>query len=257
MRLSNHFDEDRRMKTALARLAWIGLGLAVGLSLTARWNSVHALDEPKPKAKSEPPPKTVAPLVVVSLQDALYKPMDLPFEKPTALEKVQEYLAEQLHAQVLLDRAALGRLKLTPETTVEMGLKGVRLKTGLRILLDQVGMTFKVEPEDNLLILTDSQGTEDANARILTEIKALHREMHDVQDAVDELFGIFDQGEPEAEMRNPTIIEEVPPRKGEAVDEPEPKKEPGPGEPQPEGKGRNRPKDPAKREPRGNARPGI
>ncbi len=246
------------MKTALARLAWIGLGLAVGLSLTARWQTVQALDDPpRPKAKSEPAAKPLAPLVVVSLQDALFKPLDLPFGKPTSLEKVQEYLAEQLHSQVLLDRAALGRQKLTPESTVELNLKGVRLKTGLRILLDQVGLTYKVEPEDNLLILTDSQGTEDANARILNEIKALHREMHDVQDSIDELFAIFDQGEPEAEMRNPTIIEEVPPRRSEpgaGGDEPEPKKEGSPGEPQPESKGRNRPKEPAAR---GRARPGI
>ncbi len=112
-----------------------------------------------------------------SVQDALLRPLDLPFDRPTSLEDVARFLREALGAQVILDRAALDRLDLVPEATVQLELKGVRLKTGLNLLLDQVGLTYRVEPEDNLLILTDAQGSGDTNQRILSELKALHRDV--------------------------------------------------------------------------------
>ena len=79
-------------------------------------------------------------------------------------------------------------------------------------LLDQVGLTFQVVPEDNLLILTDSPGSADLIDRVLTEIKALHHDVHDLQDAIDEITAALmpDEEAGGARMRKPTIIEEVP-----------------------------------------------
>ena len=131
---------------------------------------------------------------------------------PTSLADVCEHLRQTLKAPVVLDRAALDRQELKPEDPVQLQLEGVRLKMGLKLLLDQVGLTFQVVPEDNLLILTDSQGSADPIDRVLTEIKALHRDVHDLQDAVDEIrrsLGVDAEGG--AEMRKPTIIEEMPP----------------------------------------------
>ena len=49
---------------------------------------------------------------------------------------------------VVLDLAALGRQDVEPDDPVQLELEGVRLKTGLKLLLDQVGLTFRVVAED-------------------------------------------------------------------------------------------------------------
>jgi hypothetical protein len=152
-----------------------------------------------------------------SIQESLVQPFHLPFREPTSLEHVAELLRRELSGPVVLDRAALTRLELQPGDTVQLELDGVRLKTGLQLLLDQVGMTFRVVPEDNLLILTDSFGADDPYERILDEIETLHRELHDLRDAVDDLQESIATGAAEGAMRKPTILEEIP---GEPVELP-------------------------------------
>jgi hypothetical protein len=84
-------------------------------------------------------------------------------------------------------------------------------------------MTYRVVAEDNLLVLTDKEGSEDPAEKMMAEVRELHRDIHDLQDAVDELreaSGLLTaEG---ARVRKPTIIEEVP-------DNAEPKEEAGPG----------------------------
>ena len=107
----------------------------------------------------------------------------------------------------MLDLSALDRLELTPEDTVKLDLKGVRLKVGLKLLLDQVGLSHHVVAEDNLLILTDS--SDDAGRRVLDELKAMHREIHDLQDAVDDLADLVEEElgiEPEQAKRRSTPV---------------------------------------------------
>jgi len=149
---------------------------------------------------------------VVSVQDALLRPFSFPFATPTALADVCQHLHQTLKAPVVLDRAALDRLELRSDDAVQLQLEGVRLKVGLKLLLDQVGLTFQVVPEDNLLILTASQGSADPIDRVLSEIKALHHDVHDLQDSVDEILAALAPEEDGggARMRKPTIIEEVP-----------------------------------------------
>ena len=117
---------------------------------------------------------------------------------------------------VILDLAALDRKSVEPESTVQLELEGVRLKTGLKLLLDQVGLTYHVVAEDNLMIITDQEGSEDPADRIWAELRALHRDLHAVQDAVDDLgdyLGV--QGAEGPHVRKPTIIEEMPEKTGE------------------------------------------
>jgi hypothetical protein len=156
--------------------------------------------------KAEPDP--AAPTV----QDALQRTFAFPFAEPTSLKDVCQYLRQALKAPVVLDLAALDRQELEPDDPVRLELEGVRLKTGLKLLLDQVGLTYQVVPEDNLLILTDTQGSTEPIDQILSELKALHRDMHELQTAVDDVkwsLGL-DEDEPGAMMHKPTIIEEVP-----------------------------------------------
>jgi hypothetical protein len=166
-----------------------------------------------------------------SIQESLVRPFVIPFREPTSLERLTEYLASRLSGPVVLDRAALTRLELRPDDTVQLELEGVRLKTALQLLLDQVGMTYRVVPEDNLLILTDSFGADDPYERILDEIETLHRELHDLRDAVDDLHESIAAGGAEGTMRKPTIIEEIP---GGAIEKPkvqEPEASPGESHP--------------------------
>jgi hypothetical protein len=146
----------------------------------------------------------------VSIQDALERPFILPFGTPTRLEDVCAHLRRILHAPVVLDRAALQRQDVRADDTIELELHGVRLKTGLKLLLDQVGLTYRVEPGDNLLIVTDDEGADDPLHRVLAELKALHRDLHDVQDSVEEIRATLGLDEGGPKMRKPTIIEELP-----------------------------------------------
>jgi hypothetical protein len=178
------------------------------------------------RGQSEPRrPKEPMPVASSSVQDALVRPYSFPFARPTPLASVAEHLRTTLDAPVVIDQAALDRLGLREDDTVRLSLDGVRLKTGLKLLLDQLGMTYRVEPEDNLLILTDRDGSEDPYDRILRELESLHRDVHDVQDAIDYLYEDLGlSSEPEPAMRKPTIIEPAP----EGGEGPEPKPQPDP-----------------------------
>ncbi len=66
------------------------------------------------------------------------------------------------------------------------------------------------------MIITDQEGSEDPADRIWAELRALHRDLHAVQDAVDDLgdyLGV--QGGDGPHVRKPTIIEEMPENNGE------------------------------------------
>jgi hypothetical protein len=176
-----------------------------------------------------------------SIQDALLRPYHFPFGRPTTLNEVGQRLSQDLGSPVVLDLAALERQDVKPDDTVKLELTGVRLKTGLKLLLDQVRLTVRVVPEDNLLIVTDHEGSEDPIERVMAEIHELHRDVHDIQDSLDEvreLTGL--QGPEGARVRKPTIIEEMPenqdmkPHDPNGEGKPVPKLEPGvkpPGQP--------------------------
>jgi hypothetical protein len=145
-----------------------------------------------------------------SLQDALLRPYRFPFGIRTPLRQVCAHLKQTLKAAVVLDLAALDRQDVEPEDTVQLDLEGVRLKTGLKLLLEQVGLTYRVVAEDNLLIITDSEGADDPLERILSELRALHRDLHAVQDDLDDLRDYMGDDRQRGRVRKPTIIEELP-----------------------------------------------
>ncbi len=195
-------------------LLFLVAGLIVGL-VAATHLSLRAQTETLQKDEKQLAPGVFAVQAKLlprdSVQDALIKPYYFRFPRPTPLADVVQRLSRDLGQPVVLDLAALDRLDVKPEDTVKLELQGVRLKTGLKLLLDQVGLTYKVVAEDNLLILTDKQGSEDPIERVMAEIHELHRDIHDIQDALDEvreLTGLT--GAEGAKVRKPTIIEEMP-----------------------------------------------
>jgi hypothetical protein len=146
-----------------------------------------------------------------SVQDALVRSYRFPFQRPTSLADVCLHLKRTLGVPVVLDVAAMQRQDVTAEDTVQLELDGVRLKTGLKLLLDQVGLTYQVIAEDNLLVITDRERSEDPLDRIWDELRKLHRDLHDVQDAVDEVAdALYGEAEEGPRVRKPTIIEEKP-----------------------------------------------
>ncbi len=187
----------------------LGLAVAGLVSLRAQSGTQGAVADPahSPREPSGANPRTQS----ASIQESLLKPFAFRFARPTPLADVVQMLNRELGSPVVLDRAALDRLDVKPDDTVQLELHGVRLKTGLKLLLDQLGLTYKVVAEDNLLILTDRQGSEDPIERVMAEVHELHRDIHDIQDALDEvreLMGLAD--EEGAKVRKPTIIEELP-----------------------------------------------
>jgi hypothetical protein len=186
----------------------VGLVAATGLSLRAQGQGKQADRTVNlPTVVTEPRKESFAG----SISDALVKPYHFRFGRPISLTEVAQRLSADLGSPVVLDLAALARLDLKSEDTVKLELQGVRLKTGLKLLLDQVGLTYRAVPEDNLLILTDKEGSEDPIDRVMSELRELHRDVHDIQDSLDEIRDLT--GMPGAEggrVRKPTIIEEVP-----------------------------------------------
>jgi hypothetical protein len=227
----------------MTRKYWVLLlaGLVVGLIISGRYallaqdraETAQARSRPRDQEKPDdlptgtvdrdsqlerpPAPPTGKDFAsAVPLQEALLRPYRFPFARPTSLEQVSVHLRETLRGAVVLDLAALDRKSVEPDSTVQLELEGVRLKTGLKLLLDQVGLTYRVVAEDNLMIITDQEGSEDPADRIWAELRALHRDLHAVQDAVDDLgdyLGV--QGGEGPHVRKPTIIEEMPEKNGE------------------------------------------
>ncbi len=173
-----------------------------GLWLAAHGPSRAQEGQPAPRGPGMP-----------HIADALLQPVRLPFGEGKSLEDVAAYLRKELRANVVLDLAALDRHELKPSDRVRIDLEGVRLKTGLKLLLDQVGLTTKTIPEDNLLIITDKAEEAEPIHQVLEEIRALHRDLHAIQDDVRDVRAMLDvpmEEEPVAKARNPTIIEEMP-----------------------------------------------
>ena len=180
-----------------------------------------------------------------TVQDVLLRPYHFPFSRPTSLLQVSAHLKQTLKVPVVLDIAALARQEVDPDDTVQLELDGVRLKTGLKLLLDQVDLTYHVVAEDNLLIITDRQGSEEPLDRVWNEMKAMHREIHDLQDALDQLMDslVVEKGDG-SRVRKPTIIEEMPDNEGPKPQDSREKPEESAKKP----KGERRP-DPAPRSP--------
>lgn len=193
------------------------VGGAIELAAPAR-GAERSGDAP---VRREPAQREPAQREPASVQDILLRPFHFSFNRPTSLAQVCIHLKQRLGVSVVLDVAALGRQDVDPDDTVQLELDGVRLKTGMKLLLDQVGLTYHVVPEDNLLIITDREGSEDPLDRIRDELRSLHRDVHELQDAVDDLtdalYADTDEG---PRVRKPTIIEEQPEQGPVATDPP-------------------------------------
>lgn len=140
------------------------------------------------------------------LDDLLDRQLTVPFAEETPLSDVAAHLARELKVRVVLDPAAMARQDLQPDDTVQLDLPGtVRLRTALPLLLDQLGLTYRFVDEDDLLVLTDAKGSGNPIREVLEELRDVHRDIHDLQDAVDELFETADGPEDAPRVHKPKI----------------------------------------------------
>ena len=163
--------------------------------------------------KPQPNPAERSPVAIVAkpgVEEAMSRRFSFPFAEETPLDVVAKHLQKELGVAVVLDLAALKRVGATPDTHVKLDLKDVRLKTGLKLLLDQAGLMVKVVGEDNLLVFTDERGSDDPSTRIFAELKELHRDIHDLRDALDDLARMIGPADDGPAIRKPTIIEDMP-----------------------------------------------
>lgn len=188
------------------RNALIGLTLATAIAgglwvLTASIRpSVNAAVDQRPDPTSK-------------LGDLLDRKLAVPFPRETPMVEVAAHLARELGIRVILDPAALARLDLRPEDPITLDLAGaVRLRTALPLLLDQLGLTYRFVAEDDLLILTDARGAGDPLGQVLDELRDLHRDVHDLQDAVEELYDVLEGTDLVPNSRKPWTLREPIPR---------------------------------------------
>src|SRR4051794_29463481 len=114
-------------------------GLAIALMMaalllgTTRWTTcAQEVSRPAREGPTVAGPRPES----LPVQLALLRPYPLPFANDTSLDDVVTHLRQTLKAPVVLDLAALKRKELTPAATVRLQLDGVRLQTGLKLLLD-------------------------------------------------------------------------------------------------------------------------
>jgi hypothetical protein len=97
-------------------------------------------------------------------RDAAYrgpaeKKLDEALKSPTAIEFVQtplgdviDYLRDLHRIEIQLDKRELDSMGLGPDTLVTISLKGISLRSALRLLLDDLGLKFVVH--DEMLLVT-------------------------------------------------------------------------------------------------------
>src|SRR5690349_2773772 len=90
----------------------------LGLAALALGSATLRLRAQQPAGRAEPASPTTAGRVTV--QDALTQPFSFTFARPTSIQQVAGHLAKALKAPVALDRAALERLGLKPDDTVQL-----------------------------------------------------------------------------------------------------------------------------------------
>lgn len=193
---------------SLVKGNWVILGTVVVALMVAGGWALHAQVGP---GSTPAVASSFSDTATRKLDDLLEREVTVPFAEETSLSDVAAHLARSLKVRIAFDPAALSRQDLFPEDVIQLQIEGpLRLKTALPLLFEQVGLTYRFIAEDNLLVLTDARGAGDPTREILDELRDLHRDLHDLQDAVDELRG--DQmGEEGPSIRKPTLIEEVPP----------------------------------------------
>ncbi|MBN2578758.1 MAG: hypothetical protein JXB10_07170 [Pirellulales bacterium] len=91
------------------------------------------------------------------IEKELNKPTEVEFVE-TPLSEVVNYLKDYHKINIELDQRALNELAIATDTPVNKSLKGLTLRSALRIILKELGLTYTIENE--VLLITSQQEVE-------------------------------------------------------------------------------------------------
>jgi hypothetical protein len=135
-----------------------------------------------------------APLVVASRPISgpeaeawlmLNRVVSLPFPNETPLQDVLRYLQETTREEsgqgglkIYVDPAGLTEVERTMDSPVQIDVEKIPLRTGLRLLLDQLDLAFAVDTDGLVVITTpDSIGQAPAEPALAAEVRELRAEV--------------------------------------------------------------------------------
>ena len=135
---------------------------ALSVGIVAVRSASQAADEPTPAVKGEAKPAEsgrdkprtkVASKPEQAIEAALNEPTVFEFVD-TPLKDVTDYLKNRHGIEIQLDNKALGEANIAADTPITKSLKGVSLRSALKLTLAEKGLTYVIDHEV-LLITTE------------------------------------------------------------------------------------------------------
>lgn len=164
MRMKRHYERDKQIKgdmeeSALEAFQQVSEAGIADPELQRR-GIVHPKDFAELTRRRADLAERLAPKKapeVLAIEAKLNEPIELNFEQEQPLGEVLNYLASYTGLNIAPDQKALGEEGLTLNTPVILKAKDVKLKTALKLMLQPLGLTYKVE--DNVLLITNPQAS--------------------------------------------------------------------------------------------------
>ena len=91
------------------------------------------------------------------INEALKSPTQLEFVD-TPLTDVIDYLKDYHQIEIQLDKKAMEEASIALDTPVKKNLKGISLKSALRLMLGELGLTYIIQ--DEVLLITTKEAAE-------------------------------------------------------------------------------------------------
>jgi hypothetical protein len=140
----------------MRRLAVFSCGCLLAISQVL----VCAQDEPRKVPEYFPKPSAAEQ----EFEEALKRTTDFSFSS-VSLEEVLRTIAQQQQFNLVFDHSALQDEGLDPSSPISIELLGVSMKTGLQLILEQVGLAYYVR--DDVVMITSKSAMEE---RLVTRL---------------------------------------------------------------------------------------
>jgi hypothetical protein len=153
-------------------MARFGSALTVVFSLLVTSSLLAAYKSP-----AEKPQPSTEPVIVMSDHEAMCKSsaerkIDEALKSPThfvfvdlPLDQVVEYLKEKHKIEIQIDKKALEDVNIGTNTPVTRNLKGISLRSALRLMLKELGLTYVIK--DEVLLITTP---DEADNQLITKV---------------------------------------------------------------------------------------
>jgi hypothetical protein len=145
---------QRKEKRMQNRLRQAGLGARVRFGIFAIAVGASVLSAPACAAEPWPSVGANDNAAAKAIVQALAKPVRLEFIE-TPLEDVLAFLADQSRVAIQIDRRGLDNAGIGTDTPITKNLKEVSLRSALRLILDDLNLTFVVDHEVLLITAPD------------------------------------------------------------------------------------------------------